>query len=306
MLFLVDNSACSDVTILQVLYFAKLILNIAFVLIPIGLILFCIIDFSKAVIAGDDNDALKSGKLVFKRIFYAVLIFSIKYIVSLSMSFISELVPDYNSYLKKATEEDIRVLETECEEQKKLEKPSRQENMAKRAETINNLINKFTSISNSQNLLQCDSKWGSHPLCLHDWRTICSSGCGFMSFTMCIRSLGINVLPPDVVKNLCDNGGGKYGYAHPDDFDKLGKVYNVNVYRLEDPNNYNNIYKLLREGKRVIINYPGHYIALLGINSDNTLIIGDSAQGYNNGKHTIESIVKEKGALLNATAIWKG
>ena len=66
--------ACQHPGILRVLYFATLLLDIVFVLVPIGLIVMLMIDFSKAVVSGDEK-ASKSTKLVGKRILYAILIF---------------------------------------------------------------------------------------------------------------------------------------------------------------------------------------------------------------------------------------
>ena len=42
--------ACTNVGILKVIYFIKLLLNIAFIAVPIGLIVFGLIDFSKSII----------------------------------------------------------------------------------------------------------------------------------------------------------------------------------------------------------------------------------------------------------------
>ena len=64
--------ACQHPGILRVLYFVTLLLDIVFVLVPIGLIVMLLIDFSKVVISGDEK-ASKSTKLVGKRILYVPL-----------------------------------------------------------------------------------------------------------------------------------------------------------------------------------------------------------------------------------------
>lgn len=87
MYFLID--ACQHPTILRVLYFATLLLDIVFVVVPIGLIIMLMVDFSKAVITGDEKEQIKSTKLVTKRIMYAVIIFIIPWIVDVLTIFMS-------------------------------------------------------------------------------------------------------------------------------------------------------------------------------------------------------------------------
>ena len=89
--------ACQHPGILRVLYFATLLLDIVFVLVPIGLIVMLMIDFSKAVVSGDEK-ASKSTKLVGKRILYAILIFSVPWIVNLLMDFLDS-AGLHNSYI---------------------------------------------------------------------------------------------------------------------------------------------------------------------------------------------------------------
>lgn len=88
--------ACQHPGILRVLYFVTLLLDIVFVLVPIGLIVMLLIDFSKVVISGDEK-ASKSTKLVGKRILYAVIIFCIPWIVNLFMDFLDS-AGLHNSY----------------------------------------------------------------------------------------------------------------------------------------------------------------------------------------------------------------
>lgn len=79
--------ACQNPMILRIIYFASLLLDIAFVLIPIGLIIMMMIDFSKVVISGDEKD-IKNTKLIGKRVIYAVVVFCVPWIVSVLMDFL--------------------------------------------------------------------------------------------------------------------------------------------------------------------------------------------------------------------------
>lgn len=77
--------ACQHPGILRIIYFGSLLLDIVFTLVPIGLIVILMIDFSKAVIGGDEK-AVKSTKIVGKRIIYAMIVFCIPWIVEVFMS----------------------------------------------------------------------------------------------------------------------------------------------------------------------------------------------------------------------------
>lgn len=98
MYFLLD--ACQHPTILSVLYFAYLILEIVFVIVPIGLIVMLMIDFTKAVVINKEDEQIKSMKLVGKRIMYAVFIFATPWLVNFIMTIIGsvgvDIGEDYN------------------------------------------------------------------------------------------------------------------------------------------------------------------------------------------------------------------
>lgn len=81
--------ACKHPTILRVLYFAYLFWEIVAVVIPIGLILMLMIDFTKAVVINKEDEQVKSMKLVGKRIMYAVFIFATPWLVSFIMNILA-------------------------------------------------------------------------------------------------------------------------------------------------------------------------------------------------------------------------
>lgn len=88
MYFLLD--ACKNPTILRVLYFGYLFWEIVAVLVPIGLIVMLMVDFTKAVVISKEDEQVKSMKLVVKRIMYAVFIFATPWIVSVIMNILGE------------------------------------------------------------------------------------------------------------------------------------------------------------------------------------------------------------------------
>ena len=83
--------ACTNVGILKVIYFIKLLLNIAFIAVPIGLIVFGLIDFSKSVASGDEKDGKKNLNLFIKRLIYGALVFCVPWIVNVVMHLLGDL-----------------------------------------------------------------------------------------------------------------------------------------------------------------------------------------------------------------------
>lgn len=88
--------ACTNVGILKVIYFIKLLLNIAFIAVPIGLIVFGLIDFSKSVASGDEKDGKKNLNLFIKRLIYGALVFCVPWIVNVVMHLLGDLTKDVN------------------------------------------------------------------------------------------------------------------------------------------------------------------------------------------------------------------
>lgn len=80
--------ACQHPGVLRVIYFASLILDIVFTVLPIGLIVMLLIDFSKAVIVSDEK-TIKGTKIVIQRIINAMIVFCIPWIVSVFMSLLN-------------------------------------------------------------------------------------------------------------------------------------------------------------------------------------------------------------------------
>ena len=107
MYFLLD--ACTHPEVLKVIYFAKMLFDIIFILLPICLIIMLMFDFTKAVIASKEEEQIKSTKLVAKRILYAILVFSVPWIVSVIMNILSsvDLATDYTACLTNANRTSI-------------------------------------------------------------------------------------------------------------------------------------------------------------------------------------------------------
>lgn len=105
--------ACTNPDILKVIYFAKLILNIAIIIIPIGLIVMGTIDFSKSVVTSDETVQKKNAILFVKRIVFAVLIFVVPWIVEVVITSLGNLADGVNftDCLENANSDKIAELE---------------------------------------------------------------------------------------------------------------------------------------------------------------------------------------------------
>ena len=309
-----DIPTCQLPFVLEIIYFGKLILNIITVVLPIALILLIMIDFTKCLITGNDSDQKKITTLAFKRILYSVVVFAVPYVVSLLALILSDLLPDYNLCITNATPENIAIFTEAYEKELEIEK---QEYETAIKENLNNEIKNNIGnfdFDDFENLSQHDSRWKDYPLCTNkarggtDNRTISTSACGFVSFNMILRSYGyLDIYPPDVVDVVCDElNAGQYGCAYWTDFEALSNYYGMK-YEYIDERDYTGMEKALREGKRLIVLIPGHYISILGIRDDNTVIVGDSSRGYNKkGPYTIKSLAANAGLFYeHVIAIWK-
>lgn len=307
MYFLLD--ACQNPSVLRVLYFGILFKNIFFVVAPIGLVLMIILDFSKAVIAGKEEEQKKSVQLIPKRIMYAMLIFIIPWVISILMNTVENLGldigGDYNQCIKNAKSgnfeyyEHLQEIEDKVAADDKLNKAV--------SEVIDTFNDGFTTIkSNVTNLMQGD--YANNKVCGGTQKngkpkTIASSGCGYMSFTMVAQSLGYpNVTPPQIVDIACNEFGYKGGpasYAFLTSSVLLNKFnFKVDTIALagsKDPDKGKKyipaVKQALKDGKKLIVLIPGHYISIIGINSDNTIIVRDSSRGFaSDNKYTVESL----------------
>jgi len=108
-----DIPVCENPEVLKVIFFGSIIVDIVKIVIPIGLIIMAMIDFSKGVTSNNDGDNKKNLSKLIKRFVYAVLIFAVPWIVKIVIISLGDLTDDVNftDCLKNATSEEISVLE---------------------------------------------------------------------------------------------------------------------------------------------------------------------------------------------------
>lgn len=106
-------SACTNPEILRVLYFFTILLDIVKIVIPIGLIIMGIIDFSKSVVTSDEKTQKKTVTLFFKRVLLAIVVFVMPWIIEVLFAFMGSLTEDviFADCLSNANSECIDSIE---------------------------------------------------------------------------------------------------------------------------------------------------------------------------------------------------
>lgn len=90
LMFLYSESVCENIIFLQIIWFIKNILKVAFFLIPIIMVVMISIDFFKNVMAPNEDDMKKNLGIAIKRILFAVILFLVPTIVNLFVSIVDD------------------------------------------------------------------------------------------------------------------------------------------------------------------------------------------------------------------------
>lgn len=85
-----DWNLCTNPRALKVFKFIGNILKVAFIIVPILLIVMGSIDFMKATVAGKDDDIKKSQSVFVKRMIAAVIVFFVPIITNLVMGLLTD------------------------------------------------------------------------------------------------------------------------------------------------------------------------------------------------------------------------
>lgn len=111
MIFFLSEIDCGSADILRVIKFIYQLLDIVFILIPIGLILIISVDFAKNVIAGQEDEMSKNFRLTIKRIIMCVFVFLVSPIVSFVMDLLGDQGVDFAFCVNVARYDDLSVYE---------------------------------------------------------------------------------------------------------------------------------------------------------------------------------------------------
>jgi len=94
---------CGGVDILRIIKFVWSLLDILFIIVPIGLILMITVDFGKNVIAGKEDEMKKNVSLVIKRLIFCVVLFLIPTIVKIVINVLGDSGIEVLSYAQCIT-----------------------------------------------------------------------------------------------------------------------------------------------------------------------------------------------------------
>lgn len=95
---------CSEPTFLGVIFFIKQLLKIAWILIPIGLIVMAMVDLAKSVLANGADEMTKNGKVLIKRVLVCLSLYLIPTLVNFVINLMGDgvLDSDFVSCYQKA------------------------------------------------------------------------------------------------------------------------------------------------------------------------------------------------------------
>lgn len=87
---------CSEPTFLGVIFFIKQLLKIAWILIPMGLIVMAMVDLAKSVLANGTDEMTKNGKVLIKRVLMCLSLYLIPTLVNFVINLMGDGVLDSN------------------------------------------------------------------------------------------------------------------------------------------------------------------------------------------------------------------
>ena len=121
---------CVEPDFLRIIYFIKIIINVIFIIVPIGVIVMGLIDLSKSTISSNEEEQKKKSKLFLKRIISAVLVFAVPWIVNVIMGLLGELTSNVNlaDCWNNANSEKINDLATIATNEERLKYEEEQTN----------------------------------------------------------------------------------------------------------------------------------------------------------------------------------
>ena len=131
---------CGGVEVLKVIKFVWSLLDLVFIFVPIGLIIFISLDFMKNVMAGKEDEMKKNLNLAIKRIMFCVVLFLVPVIVNLVINLLGDaevdVITNFSDCIDMAQDEDLSQYE---EDENSDEQSSSEEN-------INSITNTWVKI----------------------------------------------------------------------------------------------------------------------------------------------------------------
>lgn len=306
---------CQHPGFLRALYFVLLCMDIIFIVVPIGLIIILLIDFSKAMIAGASDEAKKSTKLVGKRIISAMILFAIPWIVDVFTSSMGQMgfTTDFTNCINNARSGDFDYYEKKYKDYKDALNDARLADIASSSAVSKKTSNFYStdSVKNSGSVINSggmsipvyyQGDYSDVSLANGSEKTVACCGCGFTSCAMIVSYLTDKKITPR--EFVDDWSRAYYVYGSGMSFGlPQAAASHYNLGTVEQTTDFDKAYQALKDGHPVmssqgegLFTSNAHLIVLRGVDRNGNILVNDPNKynavdkGYNNRSFTKSEI----------------
>lgn len=279
--------ACENIAVLRTSYFIKKLLQMAFIIIPIGLIVMLALDLAKSITSSSEEDMPTNLKRAGKRLLFSIFVFLVPTITNVLLNNVVGVNVDYQKCLnvtQKGIKNQIAINKKKCQANRgNYEWDDKSSDCVLKTMPPEYKIQydggrKIISVSSKGSgsakgqfkyYNQCSpTTWKNN--CTS--KTMCESGCGLTSLAIVANAFSGRTVTPNTIRDyVCANGhsGGALGY---DWFTNKGLLNKFNLQSKEiighnESANYSKakakaIKKAVDEGDGVVLLIPGHYVVV--------------------------------------------
>ncbi|MCI6266319.1 MAG: C39 family peptidase [Erysipelotrichaceae bacterium] len=290
---------CGGADVLGVIKFVWTLLDVVFIIVPIGLIVMVSLDFAKNVIAGKEDEMKKNVLLAFKRIMYCVALFLVMPIVNFVIVLLGEQDVSYAKCIEIATTEDLSQYKIEYDDDYNVPEPDFSKDSGYSTSNGNNMSDEDYKHLDIYN--QTNPTIASNKVCIGGAKSVSATACGlstYMATRYVLTKQDTNYM--DFAHEACGTGffngnGTSWEVSEKDSTysDKYGIVSSGMM------SNYDAIVGELKKGRVVVlivhagrptVNEGGfnstsnqHFIALVGYDGSKEQIYVYNPTGKNTG-----------------------
>lgn len=322
MFILEITEICNDLAVLRTMRFIKNGLEVIKYMIPVILTIICMIDFVKALIAGEDKPI--TSKIV-KRFVSAIIIFFVIPVINLFFGLLGEADVTASDCWNNANAGNIAALAAAEEAKKEADRADAKNRQVTYYSAMTQKIETAQVAASQRKLENPNPESGSSgssgsnvsstvndyiyynqgdyrhvPFC-GGGKTVQSSGCGAASFAMIASNLVDPSYNPQVIANwMCSNGHSGGGLSHS--FlvsEKILSQFGLNaesvigdVGLLYAESSKQKVLQALNEGKMIILHIPGHYVVVASA-GNNQVVWLNPGHRADNGVYTIDELYEK-------------
>lgn len=308
---------CGGADILGVIKFVWSLLDIVFIVVPIGLIIMVSLDFAKNVMAGKEDEMRKNAMIALKRLIYCVALFLVMPIVSFAISLLGEQDVSYAKCIEIATSEDLSQYKIEYDDEYEVTEP----NFSKDSGiTVSPAITMTDVDYTHLNIYNQTATYARNSVCASGGASVSAGACGlsvYMAARYVLTKKDTNFM--DFCHEACSTGF----------FNGTGTSWSISINNSAYPEkygitsskmtaSYDEIVKEIKQGHVVSLTIRAgrittgeggfnsskneHFIALVGYDSSNDKIYVYNPTGANTGWTSKDMV--QKYILNYITSIW--